>query len=217
METFIVLGFCFILYEALDFFQGCYTNNNLHEQQHPQFSKDISSGQTKATTTQPLPTSTSTAALTAHATESVSSSTTFSASITTIPLSETTQVGGRTGRNSDFDLIAVDSSDLNCVDSEFGTGVVEFDDSINGDDHHREINDNSDGNIDDENDDVDDDDDDDNSDETSDSDIKTIQTNQSSSHRSSSSRIYSICDRVNHFNRRSELLIDYHCSSSASK
>lgn len=31
METFIVLGFCFILYEALDFFQSCYSNNNRHQ------------------------------------------------------------------------------------------------------------------------------------------------------------------------------------------
>lgn len=42
METFIVLGFCFILYEALDFFQSCYSNKNKHHQQHPQFHKDIS-------------------------------------------------------------------------------------------------------------------------------------------------------------------------------
>lgn len=27
METFIVLGLCFILYEALDLFQSCYSNN----------------------------------------------------------------------------------------------------------------------------------------------------------------------------------------------
>lgn len=27
METFIVLGLCFILYEALDLFQSCYNNN----------------------------------------------------------------------------------------------------------------------------------------------------------------------------------------------
>lgn len=208
METFIVLGFCFILYEALDFFQGCYTNNNLHEQQHPQFSKDITSGQTKATTTtttttQPLPASLSTSTLLSHVNESheIESSSTFNAStITTIPLSDTL--------NSDLDLIAVDS---NCVDSEFGTGVVEFDESTN--DH--EINGEN-GNSDYSN---DDDDDDDNSDVSSDSDIKTIQINQSSSHRSSnrSRRIYSICDRVNHFNRHSELLIDYHCSSSGSK
>lgn len=39
METFIVLGFCFILYEALDFFQSCYSNNNRHQHQHPQFNK----------------------------------------------------------------------------------------------------------------------------------------------------------------------------------
>lgn len=39
METFIVLGFCFILYEALDFFQSCYSNNNRHHHQHPQFNK----------------------------------------------------------------------------------------------------------------------------------------------------------------------------------
>lgn len=210
METFIVLGFCFILYEALDFFQSCYTNNNLHEQRHPQFSKDISSGQTKATTTaQPL--STSTAALTSHANENhenVSSSSTFNAStITTIPLSDT-QIDRCAGRNGDFDLITVNSNHLNCVDSEFGTGVVEFNDD--GDDDHA-IDDNDDDDV----------DIDDNSDETSDSDIKTIQTNQSSSHQNSSSssshRIYSICDRVNHFNRRSELLIDYHCSSSANK
>lgn len=31
METFIVLGLCFILYEALDLFQSCYNN-----QEHPQ-------------------------------------------------------------------------------------------------------------------------------------------------------------------------------------
>lgn len=36
METFIVLGFCFILYEALDFFQSCYSSNNRHHQ-HPHF------------------------------------------------------------------------------------------------------------------------------------------------------------------------------------
>lgn len=47
METFIVLGFCFILYEALDFFQSCYSNNNRHHQQHPQFNKDISATNTK--------------------------------------------------------------------------------------------------------------------------------------------------------------------------
>lgn len=47
METFIVLGFCFILYEALDFFQSCYSNNNRHQQQHPQFNKDISAAHTK--------------------------------------------------------------------------------------------------------------------------------------------------------------------------
>lgn len=50
METFIVLGFCFILYEALDFFQSCYTNNNRHHQQHPQFSKDITSASVKEPT-----------------------------------------------------------------------------------------------------------------------------------------------------------------------
>lgn len=49
METFIVLGFCFILYEALDFFQSCYSNNNRHHQQHPQFNKDISTTNTKET------------------------------------------------------------------------------------------------------------------------------------------------------------------------
>lgn len=49
METFIVLGFCFILYEALDFFQSCYSNNNRHHQQHPQFNKDISGANTKET------------------------------------------------------------------------------------------------------------------------------------------------------------------------
>lgn len=49
METFIVLGFCFILYEALDFFQSCYSNNNRHHQQHPQFNKDISANNTKDT------------------------------------------------------------------------------------------------------------------------------------------------------------------------
>lgn len=47
METFIVLGFCFILYEALDFFQSCYSNNNRHHQQHPQFNNDISGTNTK--------------------------------------------------------------------------------------------------------------------------------------------------------------------------
>lgn len=47
METFIVLGFCFILYEALDFFQSCYSNNNRHHQQHPQFNKDINASNTK--------------------------------------------------------------------------------------------------------------------------------------------------------------------------
>lgn len=47
METFIVLGFCFILYEALDFFQSCYSNNNRHQQQHPQFNKNISATNTK--------------------------------------------------------------------------------------------------------------------------------------------------------------------------
>lgn len=217
METFIVLGFCFILYEALDFFQGCYTNNNLHEQQHPQFSKDITSGQAKATTTaatttQPLPTSTAT--LASHANENHESVPT----ITTIPLSDT-QIDRCVGRNGDLDLIAVDSSHLNCVDSEFGTGVVEFDESaneheINGDSHIDYSNDDDDDDIDVE--------DDDNSDVSSDSDIKTIQINQSSSHRNSSNsgrsrRIYSICDRVNHFNRHSELLIDYHCSSSGNK
>lgn len=36
METFIVLGFCFILYEALDLFQSCYTNNNRHPHQQLQ-------------------------------------------------------------------------------------------------------------------------------------------------------------------------------------
>lgn len=30
METFIVLGLCFILYEALDMFQSCYNNNRHH-------------------------------------------------------------------------------------------------------------------------------------------------------------------------------------------
>lgn len=30
METFIVLGLCFILYEALDLFQSCYNNNRHH-------------------------------------------------------------------------------------------------------------------------------------------------------------------------------------------
>lgn len=37
METFIVLGLCFILYEALDLFQSCYNN----QQQHPQTNDDI--------------------------------------------------------------------------------------------------------------------------------------------------------------------------------
>lgn len=201
METFIVLGFCFILYEALDFFQSCYTNNNLHEQQHPQFSKDISSDPSKTTaptattitTSQPL---SSIAEFTLHANESDENVPSFTGSITTIPLSDTHIV-----QSSDSDLIAVSSSHLNCVDSEFGAGVGEFDESIN------EIND-----------DDDDYDVEENSDESSDSDIKTIQTNQSSSHRSSGNRrIYSICDRVNHFNRRSELLIDYHCSSSSNQ
>lgn len=202
METFIVLGFCFMLYEALDFFQSCYTNNNLHEQQHPQFSKDISSGQTKATTTtttQPLPSTPSASALLpSHA----------NASITTIPLSDA-QIDCCVVQNSDLDLIAVSSNHLNCVDSEFGTGVVEFaENNINEISNDHEINDIDENN--------DDDDDDDNSDESSssDSDIKTIQTNQSSLHRSSR-RIYSICDRVNHFNRHSELLIDYHCSTAS--
>lgn len=49
METFIVLGFCFILYEALDFFQSCYSNNNRHQQQHPQFNKDINATDIKET------------------------------------------------------------------------------------------------------------------------------------------------------------------------
>lgn len=31
-----------MLYEALDFFQSCYSNNQRHQQQHPQFNKDIS-------------------------------------------------------------------------------------------------------------------------------------------------------------------------------
>lgn len=34
METFIVLGLCFILYEALDLFQSCYNNNRHQNQQH---------------------------------------------------------------------------------------------------------------------------------------------------------------------------------------
>lgn len=35
METFIVLGLCFILYEALDLFQSCY-NKERHHHQHQQ-------------------------------------------------------------------------------------------------------------------------------------------------------------------------------------
>lgn len=31
METFIVLGLCFILYEALDLFQSCYNRPNQHQ------------------------------------------------------------------------------------------------------------------------------------------------------------------------------------------
>lgn len=202
METFIVLGFCFILYEALDFFQSCYTNNNLHEQQHPQFSKDISSGQTNTATITEEPLASTVAALAskAKANHKIVSST-FNASITTIPLSDTKIDGFGVQNNSDLDLIAVSSTRLNCVDSEFGAGVGE-NNNENDDDH--EINDENDES---------------NSDESSDSDIKTIQTNQSSSHctsnsGSSSHRIYSICDRVNHFNRRSEMLIDYHCSAA---
>lgn len=34
METFIVLGLCFILYEALDLFQSCYNHNNRHSHHH---------------------------------------------------------------------------------------------------------------------------------------------------------------------------------------
>lgn len=49
METFIVLGFCFILYEALDFFQSCYSNNNKHHQQHLQLSEDIFTHNTRET------------------------------------------------------------------------------------------------------------------------------------------------------------------------
>lgn len=208
METFIVLGFCFILYEALDFFQSCYTNNNLHEQQHPQFSKDISSDRSKATaalttaptTAQPSSSTVASAEFTLHANQcNENRSSPYTGSITTIPLSDTHIV-----ENSDLDLIAVSSNHLNCVDSEFGAGAGEFDESIH------EINvDNDDYDV------------EDNSDENSDSDIKTIQSSQSSSYRLSGGsganrHIYSICDRVNHFNRRSELLIDYHCSSAIS-
>lgn len=39
METFIVLGFCFILYEALDLFQSCYTNTNRHRHQRLQLTE----------------------------------------------------------------------------------------------------------------------------------------------------------------------------------
>lgn len=207
METFIMLGFCFILYETLDFFQSCYTNNNLHERQHPKFSKDQTKS-TAATTKQPLPSIAEAEAATSSSSvdanendENVSS--VFNASITTIQLSDT-QIDRHCGvENSDLDLIVVQSSNhLNCVDSEFGTGVVEFDDNANANsDNDNDIDDN----ISDEG----------SSSSTSDSDLKTIQINQSSSPQrnntrsSSSRRIYSICDRVNHFNSHSELLIDY--------
>lgn len=36
METFIVLGLCFILYEALDLFQSCYNNQHHNQQQQQQ-------------------------------------------------------------------------------------------------------------------------------------------------------------------------------------
>jgi len=35
METFIVLGLCFVLYEALDLFQGCYHRQQQLQQQTP--------------------------------------------------------------------------------------------------------------------------------------------------------------------------------------
>lgn len=41
METFIVLGLCFILYEALDLFQSCYNKERRQQQQH--FSADTNS------------------------------------------------------------------------------------------------------------------------------------------------------------------------------
>lgn len=51
METFIVLGLCFILYEALDLFQSCYNNTSNQQpqtqpQQPPQTTSDGSSGDT---------------------------------------------------------------------------------------------------------------------------------------------------------------------------
>lgn len=40
METFIVLGLCFILYEALDLFQSCYNRPNHHQPLHHQQNGD---------------------------------------------------------------------------------------------------------------------------------------------------------------------------------
>lgn len=47
METFIVLGLCFILYEALDLFQSCYNNNQRHQSFTNSSSCSSSSGNTE--------------------------------------------------------------------------------------------------------------------------------------------------------------------------
>lgn len=44
METFIVLGLCFILYEALDLFQSCYNKERHQQQQHQRQQEHSSDG-----------------------------------------------------------------------------------------------------------------------------------------------------------------------------
>lgn len=149
METFIVLGFCFILYEALDFFQSCYTNNNRHHQQHPQFNKDLTSASASTSVKDNL-----------DNTDENATNDTFNDVITAMPLSDANRVKLQ---NSELDFVA-SSSHLNheqCDDS-----AIEYDDNQDIDSE------------------------------------ETIIMNQS--HHTS---VYSICDRVNNFNRHP--LIDY--------
>lgn len=111
METFIVLGFCFILYEALDFFQSCYTNNNRHHQQHPQFAKDITSASRVKETLEIID----------------ENAATFNDVITSMPLRDESY---RVKLNSELEFVA-SSSHLNselCDDS-----VVEFDEDESDD------------------------------------------------------------------------------------
>lgn len=202
METFIVLGFCFILYEALDFFQSCYGTNNRHQHQHPQFNKTNPSADifdTTATTSE-IQTTTDELSATTESTTTPPSNlnkideNSSTKSISTIDrniIDVNVNIESHVQYTDEFDLDinatiktarATNSNcNLLCNDSNFSSDSIDFNGDIITDEQFDDFIDN-------------------NEDEEYDSDETII-------HNPSKSNVYSICDRVNTNNHQQ--LIDY--------